>query len=116
VWYLSGKNTSIPQVESTPSTQQVETEDLQITKEPQFIFASVVKTDEQNITVKVDSVEKTVITDQKTEIVKRVKINGSENIAPAVFADIKTSSNIIVSYTETSRAGYKANIIQILDF
>jgi hypothetical protein len=116
VWYFSGKNKSVSQVEPIQNNQQDVIDEPQVSKEPQFIFGSVIKVDSKKIILKVDSSEKTIILDEKTEIVKRIKLNGEENIAPAVFADIKTSSNIIVSYTETSKAGYKANNIQILDF
>lgn len=83
---------------------------------PKFISGTVTRTEKGKVFIQAGGGEKTIITNDKTEIVKQVKVDGIFQNLPATFAEIKSLLQIVVFYGENSGSEYTANKIQILIF
>lgn len=82
---------------------------------PKFIAGSVSRVEGNKVFITVDNEEKTIMTDEKTDITKQVK-EGIESLSiSAKFSEIKSPREVIVHYNSNSGSEYQASKIHILE-
>ncbi|MCX6701581.1 MAG: hypothetical protein NTX96_00020 [Candidatus Zambryskibacteria bacterium] len=112
VWYLFNLNKTVSQ----PTGQYQNNQEISEPTPPKFIAGSVLRVEGQKIFIKVGAEEKTIITDEETVITKQTKEEEGFKDISANLNEIKSPSQITVSYSENSGVEYKAIRIRILNF
>jgi len=116
VWYVFNLNKPALQPTGQTENNQVNQIVPEVAKMPKFVLGSVSSVEGKQVFIKVGTEEKTVVTNENTEIIKQVKDGDGYKNTPANFNEVKSPVQIVVYYSESSGVSYTATKIQILNF
>src|SRR3989344_8955480 len=116
VWYVFNLNKPALQPTGQTENNQVNQTVPEAAKMPKFVLGSVSSVEGKQVFIKVGTEEKTVVTNENTEIIKQVKDGDGYKNTPANFNEVKSPVQIVVYYSESSGVNYTATKIQILNF